>query len=67
MEILYGIIGAMLCICSFFMGISLGRKWPEKLEPITISDEEKLKRHEEIKAYEQLFSYSPEIAYGSNR
>ena len=50
---------------SFIAGFFLGRKFPEKLEPITISEEEKLKRHEELKAYEQLFSYSPEIAYGN--
>ena len=65
MEILAGMLGAVIIICSFIVGYNLGRKSPEKLDPIAINEEEKIKRQEEQKAYSQLFAYSPDVAYGT--
>ena len=67
MYILTGILGAVICIAAFLMGLETGKKFPEKLSPIELSEDEKIRRAEEIKAYSQLFSYSPEIAYRSER
>ena len=64
MEIIIGLLGAVICIAAFVMGFEFGKKLPEKLEPIKISEEERIKRAEEMKAYSQLFAYSPEVAYG---
>ena len=64
MYILIGILGAVICIAAFLMGLETGKKFPEKLSPIELSEEDKIRRAEEIRAYGQLFSYSPEIAYG---
>jgi hypothetical protein len=64
MELLIGLLGAVICITAFVMGFEFGKKLPEKLEPIKISEEERIRRAEETKAIADLFGYSSDVAYG---
>ena len=66
MEILAGMLGAVIIICTYIVGYSMGKNTSERSEPLQICEEEKIKRQEEQKAYSQLFAYSPDVAYGVN-
>ena len=74
MELLIGLIGALvgigLFICGFFLGKAQAKPWtPPEQPPLTEDDlvkirEERLRLIEDQKAFRQLMNYGVDQAYG---
>ena len=69
LDFLIGTAGGLLCLLAFLGGICFGRQLPAERKGKELSaemtEEEKIRSEEEMKAYRDLFGYSPETAYGS--
>ena len=68
MEVLLGMMGALLAMGSFFAGLALGRRTPEPAPRVAALEEQEARRlMEGQEAFRTLQNYSAERAYGMLR